>query len=204
MTSSSMAPAIISSTVSAISSCRNNKPQRRAALAGAHEGRAHHIVDHLLRQRGRIDEHGVQAAGLGDQRHDGAAACRQRAIDGQRRGRRAGHRDAGERGMRQRNLAEQASGRRDQVQRLGATPASCSSRTKRAAINGVGSAGFATTAVAGRERRGHLPRKNRQRKIPGTDAGEHAAPVQRQLVQTRRWVLRGASAAGNCLRARSA
>jgi hypothetical protein len=43
--------------------------QRRAALAGAVEGRAQHVLHHLLRQRRGIDDQGVLAAGFGDQRN---------------------------------------------------------------------------------------------------------------------------------------
>ncbi len=52
------------------------QPQRRAALAGGAERRGDDVVGHLLGQRGGVDDHGVDAAGLGDQRHDRAALCR--------------------------------------------------------------------------------------------------------------------------------
>ena len=42
--------------------------QRRAALAGAVEGRGDDVEDHLFGQRRGIDDHGVLAAGFGDQR----------------------------------------------------------------------------------------------------------------------------------------
>ena len=56
--------------------------RRRAALAGAVEGGAHGIAHDLLGQRGGIGDHGVEAAGLGDERHDGAAPVGQRLLDG--------------------------------------------------------------------------------------------------------------------------
>src|SRR3546814_4450232 len=43
-------------------------PQRRAALAGALEGRGDDVADRLLGQGRGVDDHGVEAAGLGDQR----------------------------------------------------------------------------------------------------------------------------------------
>ena len=55
--------------------------QRRAALAGRAEGALHDRVDHLLGQRGAVDDHRVDAAGLGDQRHDRAVLRGQRAVD---------------------------------------------------------------------------------------------------------------------------
>ena len=69
--------------------------QRRAALAGGAEGGHHHVVGHLLGQSGRIDDHGVDAAGLGDQRHDGGVLVGKRAVDDARDLRRAGEDHAG-------------------------------------------------------------------------------------------------------------
>src|SRR5690606_3219367 len=43
-------------------------PQRRAALAGAVEGRGDDVADDLFGKRGGIDDHAVLAAGFGDQR----------------------------------------------------------------------------------------------------------------------------------------
>ena len=73
---------------------QEQEPQRRAPLTRAHEGGSHHIVRHLLRQRGRIDQHRVQSAGLGDQRDDGAVAGGKHALNGERRGRRPRHDDS--------------------------------------------------------------------------------------------------------------
>ena len=61
------------------------QPQRRAALAGGAEHRADHVVGHLLGQRGGIDDHRVDAAGLGDERHDRPVLARERAVDDTRR-----------------------------------------------------------------------------------------------------------------------
>ena len=46
------------------------QPERRAALAGRAEGRGDDVVGDLLGERGGVDDHGVDAAGLGDERHD--------------------------------------------------------------------------------------------------------------------------------------
>ena len=96
---------------------QEQQPQRGAALPRAHESGGHDIVDDLLRQRGGVDEHGVQAARLGNQRYDGAVARGQAAVDGECGRCRSGHRDTGERGMRERNLTEHAAGRGNEVQR---------------------------------------------------------------------------------------
>ena len=52
--------------------------QRRAALPGRAEGRENHIVDHLFALGGGVDEHGVEPAGLGDERDDRPLARRKR------------------------------------------------------------------------------------------------------------------------------
>jgi hypothetical protein len=60
---------------------QEQQAQGRAALAGAAEGRQDHVVDHLLALGGGVDEHAVQPAGLGDERHDRALALGQRLVD---------------------------------------------------------------------------------------------------------------------------
>ena len=70
--------------------------QRRAALAGRAERRGDHIVGDLLRKRGRIDDHRIDAAGLGNQRHDGRFLRRQRAVDRARDLGRAGESHTGD------------------------------------------------------------------------------------------------------------
>ena len=72
------------------------QPQRRAALAGGAERRGDHVVGDLLGQRGGIDDHGVDAAGLGDQRHDRAVLGGERAVDGAADLGRAGEGNAGD------------------------------------------------------------------------------------------------------------
>ena len=61
-------------------------------------------------------------------------------------------------------------------------PASCSKRTASAAISGVCSAGFATTALPAASAAATWPGEDRERKIPRADADEHAAPAIAQLV----------------------
>jgi hypothetical protein len=46
------------------------QPQGRAALARGAEGGGHHVVGDLLGERGGVHDHGVDAAGLGDEGHD--------------------------------------------------------------------------------------------------------------------------------------
>ena len=52
--------------------------KRRAALARGVEGGGQHIANHLLRQRGGVDDHGVLAAGLRDEGN--IAALRERCA----------------------------------------------------------------------------------------------------------------------------
>ena len=49
---------------------QHEQAQGRAALAGRAEGRSDDVLHHLLGERGGIDDHRVDAAGLGDQRDD--------------------------------------------------------------------------------------------------------------------------------------
>ncbi len=48
------------------------KPQRRAALPRRAEGGGDDIIGDLLRQCRRIDDHRIDAAGFGNERHDRA------------------------------------------------------------------------------------------------------------------------------------
>ncbi len=59
---------------------KEQQPQRRAALAGRTERRGDDVVGDLFGQRGGIDDHRIDAAGLRDQRHDRAV------LGGERRG----------------------------------------------------------------------------------------------------------------------
>ena len=89
-------PAIMSSTRVGDVLLHAEQPQRRAALAGGAESRGDDVVGHLLGQRGGIDDHGVDAAGLGDQRRDRAVLGGERAVDDARDFGRAGEGDAGD------------------------------------------------------------------------------------------------------------
>ncbi len=55
--------------------------KRRAALAGALEGGHQYVARHLLRQRAGVHDHGVHAAGLGDEGIDRTVAAGQRLVD---------------------------------------------------------------------------------------------------------------------------
>ena len=123
------------------------QPQRRAALPGGAERRGDDIVGHLLGQRGRVDDHRVDAAGLGDQRHDRPVLGGERAVDQPRDLGRAGEGDAGDARGRRPAPRRPCRRRARAAAPIGGTPASCSSRTAAAAISGVCSAGLATTAL---------------------------------------------------------
>ena len=64
----------------------------------------------------------------------------------------------------------------------GGTPASCRCFTARKAVSGVCSAGLATTALPAASAPAICPVKMASGKVPGRDAGEHAAPAQAELV----------------------
>ena len=95
---------------------QEQQPQRRAALAGGAERRGHDVVGDLFGQRGGIDDHRIDAAGLGDQRHDRSVLGGERAVDRSRHFGRAGENDAGDIGMRHQRAADPAVARH-QMQR---------------------------------------------------------------------------------------
>ncbi len=181
--SSFAAPRIISITPSAMPSCTQQQAQRRAALAGRAEGALHHRIDHLLGQRAGVDHHRVDAAGLGDQRHDRAVLGGERAVDDLRHLRRAG--EAPRRPCRAAATSAAPTvspGPCSSCSASAGTPASCSSRTAssgdgRRLLGRLGQHG-----VAGRQRGRHLAREDREREVPRADADPGAAPRQAQLV----------------------
>ena len=62
------------------------------------------------------------------------------------------------------------------------TPARWKSAIAAAAIKGVCSAGLARTLFPATKRRGDLPEKDRQRKVPRADAEKHAAPMTMETI----------------------
>ena len=181
-----------------MSSCRHrtrSAEQRWPALLNADE---HRVVDDLLRQRGAVDDHRVLAAGLGDQRHDrrsrAPASARSRCRDLGR----SGERDAGDARDRRQSAAPTISPAPGRERSASAgTPASSRQRTACAAMSGVCSAGFATTALPAASAAATWPREDRQRKIPRRDAGEHAAAVERAACSLRRWATAARAARRN-------
>ncbi len=83
-----------------------HQAQRRAALAGGAKCRHHDIVGNLFGQRGRVHDHGINAAGFRDQRHDRAILGGKRAVDRTRHLGRAGEDDAGDIRMRHQRRAD--------------------------------------------------------------------------------------------------
>ena len=203
MTSSSMAPAIISSTGSAISSCRNNRrsaEQRWPALMNAElttssttcSGRAVEstimafrppvsaISGTIAPPRAATLRLMVRAVAVEPVIATPASAGCASAISPNRRPR-AGTRCTA----------------------CGGTPASCSSLTKRAAISGVGSAGFATTALPAASAAVTWPAKIASGKFHGLMQANTPRPCSDSSFNSPVGPSRRAGAA-NCLRARSA
>ena len=84
MRSSFVAPISMASASSAISSCRQSSRSAEQRWPAERKAEVENIVDHLLEQSGRIDDHGVDAAGLGDERNDRTIASGERAMNGAR------------------------------------------------------------------------------------------------------------------------
>ena len=141
------------------------QPQRRAALAGRAERRGDHVVGDLLGQRGGIDDHGVDAAGLGDQRHDRAVLGGERAVDGAADLGRAGEGDAGDARHRRPAPRRPCRRRARDAARSTGTPAWCSSRTasardQRRLLGGLGHHRIAGDQRRARPGRGRSPAEN--------------------------------------------
>ena len=158
------------------------KACRRTALAGAVEGRGQHIADRLFRQGRGVDDHRVHAAGLGDQRRDGAIARRQRPVDEGGRVVGAGKGHARQGGMGQHDLADPRAVARQELQHLGRHAGLVQQPHRfmgdqRRLLRGLGH-----HAVAGSQCGRDLSREDRDREVPRRDAGKDAAPVQRDLV----------------------
>ena len=158
------------------------KPQGRAALTGRAKRALHHGVGHLLGQCGRVDQHGIDAAGLGNQRHDGAVFRGQRSLNNFGHRHRAGEDHAGNLRGRDQRRTHGVARSVQQLQRvLGNTcpvqqPDGVPGHARRL-LGRLGQHG-----VASDQRSGDLAGKNSQRKIPRADADPDAAPGQTQLV----------------------
>ena len=155
----------------------------RAALTGAVEGRRKHVADRLLGQRRGIDDHGIHAAGLGDQRDDRTAALRQRPVDqvGGLVG--TGEGDAVDPGIGQKLPADagpvarqQLPGRRPECRRGAA------GSTAWNATSGVCSAGLAITALPAARAAATCPVKIASGKFQGLMQAKTPRPAQAQLV----------------------
>ena len=167
-----------------IGDCRvhDQQTQRRAALTGRAESADHHRVDHLLGQRAAVDQHRVDAAGLSDQRNDGAVFHSQCALDdlGDLRG--AGEHHTGNAGLGDQRRTHGFARAVQQLQCIGGHTRSMQQIDGELGNAGRLLGGFGQHGVASSESRCHLTRKNRQREIPGADADPDTARGQAQRV----------------------
>ncbi len=153
--------------------------QRRTALAGALEGRDHDVAHRLFRQGGAVDDHRVQAAGLGDQHGVGPGIRGQRPVDDLRRLGRAGEADAGDaRIAGQRRRRPSPSPGSSCSAASGSPPARISSTARRGDQRGL-LGRFGQHRIAGGQRRRDLTGEDRQREVPRADADEDAAAAAR-------------------------
>ena len=105
--------------------------------------------------------------------------------------------------MRQRNFAEQTPGRRDQVHGLRRNAGLMQQTINRAAISGVGSAGFATTALPAARAAVTCPAKIANGKFHGLMQANTPRPCNVSSLISPVGPSRRSGAA-NCLRARNA
>ena len=155
--------------------------KRRAALPGRAEGGSDDVVGHLLGERGGIDDHGVDAAGLGDEGDDRPALLRQRPVDRPCDLGRAGEGDAGGRGVGDERRSDRSVARRKLRRRLGhAGPVEeleGAEGDERRLLGRLRHHG-----IAGGERRGRLAEEDGERKVPRRDGYEDAArPVAEEV-----------------------
>ena len=155
--------------------------QRRAALTGRTEGGRQNIVDDLLDQSGRVDDHGVDPARLGDERRDRAVAFGERAIDALRDLDRAGEDDARRLRIGDERRADGAVAWRE-LQRVSRRAGFMQEPDRQRRDERRLLCGLRDDGVAGHERGGDLPDENRQREIPWRNANENAAPLTTQDV----------------------
>ena len=157
--------------------------QRRAALARAVEGRRQQVGHHLLGQRGGVHHHRVQAPGLRDERNDGTVARSERPVDGERGLERSGEGDACHAGIAHERGADGVSGSGDDAQHVVRHARFVEERRGARRHEGCLFRRFCHHRVSRGERRAHLAREDRERKVPRADTREDAAAGQLEPVR---------------------
>ena len=160
--------------------------QGRAALPGRVEGGRHHVLHHLLGQRGRIDDERVLPAGLGDQRHRlavGVQALGQRGLDVARDLGGAGEQHAARARIGHQRRAHGRAIARQQLQRTvrhagGVQVAHGLGGNQRRLLGRLGQ-----HHVAGGQRGGDLAGEDGEREVPRTDARHGAQRHVRGVVE---------------------
>ena len=160
--------------------------QRRAALAGAVEGRRHDVGGGLLGQRRAVDDHRVLAAGLGDQRYhlaSGRQAPGQRGLDQARHLGGPGEQHAVDALVAHQRRAHGLAAAGQQLQRC-AWHTGGMQRLHRSGGDQRGLLGrLGEHHVAGGQRCGHLPGEDRQREVPWADAQHRAERAVAAVVE---------------------
>ena len=181
--SSSIAPRIMSSILSATSSCRNStrkREQRWPALSKADAITSRATCSGSAVESTIIAFMPPVSATMRGNAPSRAASARLMttavSVD-------PVNATPARRGSPNRRVADlRATARQADAAHRPARPPRCSSRTAAAAISGVCSAGLARTVLPAAKRARNLPGENRQRKIPRRDAGErrrgHAAKAR--------------------------
>ena len=148
--------------------------QRRAALAGALEGGRDDVAHRLLGQRGGIDDHRVEPAGLRDERCVGREVRRHRAVNESGSFGRAGEAHTVDARIGRERCSHRCAIARQQLHR---------SARDAGLVHEPGRAGrderrllrwLRDDRIAGGKRTENLAREDREREVPGRDAGDHA------------------------------
>ena len=150
--------------------------QSGAALSRRAEGGGQRVVGHLFEQRRGIHDHGVDAAGFGDEGDHAALALRELPLNCARGRKRAGEDHASDARIGHKPRADRAVAGQELQHALGHAGAEqqidSRARHQRRLLRRLGQ-----RAIARHKRRRDLPDKNRQRKIPRGYAGEQPAPA---------------------------
>ena len=141
--------------------------QRRAALARRLEGGGEDVAHGLFGQGGGVHDHGVEAAGFGDQRGGGVEVVGHAAADRLRGVGRAGEGHAVHAGVAGQGRADRCRRRAEVAARRAGRRPRCSRSTARAAISGVCSAGLASTALPAARAAAIWPEKMASGKFQG-------------------------------------
>ena len=152
--------------------------QRRTALPRALKGRSHHIIHYLLWQRRGINQHNVEAAGLGDKGDNGPLALSQLSIDQFRRACAAGKHHPRNTRVSYQTSTDSRAITRQQMQNICRYPRLQQKRDGTSGNEWRLFRRLRDDTVSCYKSSDNLAGKNGEGEIPGTDTKKYASSVQ--------------------------